>query len=45
MADDTPDFSAILEVLTRHEVDFIVVGGVLKTILWHDMLARSVKHI
>ena len=33
MADDTPDFSSILEVLTRHEVDFIVVGGVCAVLL------------
>lgn len=33
MADDTPDFSSILEVLTHHEVDFIVVGGVCAVLL------------
>ena len=33
MAGDTPDFSAILEVLTRHEVEFIVVGGVCAVLL------------
>ena len=28
MPDPTPDFLTILQVLTDHEVDFIVVGGV-----------------
>ncbi len=33
MAENVADFSAILEVLARHEVEFIVVGGVCAVLL------------
>ena len=33
MADNVADFSAILKVLARHEVEFIVVGGVCAVLL------------
>ena len=33
MADNVADFSAILKVLARHEVEFIVVDGVCAVLL------------
>ncbi len=33
MQEDAPDFAAILEILTNHEVQFIVVGGVCAVLL------------
>ena len=33
MADESVSFAAILEVLARHDVDFIVVGGVCAVLL------------
>ena len=33
MAEDEPEFSAVLEVLRRHDVEFIVVGGVCAVLI------------
>lgn len=33
MVEEKPDFSAVLEVLAKHEVDFIVVDGVCAVLL------------
>ncbi len=33
MPESAPDFGIILDTLTRHEVDFIVVGGVCAVLL------------
>ena len=33
MEEEVPDFSVILEILVKHEVDFVVVGGVCAVLL------------
>jgi len=56
MPENAPDFGVILEVLAKHEVDYIVVGGVCAVLLGapvttfdldivHSRSARNIEHL
>ena len=56
MQESAPDFGVILEVLAKHEVDYIVVGGVCAVLLGapvttfdldivHSRSARNIEHL
>jgi hypothetical protein len=56
MQENAPDFGVILEVLAKHEVDYIVVGGVCAVLLGapvttfdldivHSRSARNIEHL